>query len=52
MKKCETVKLFYNVYPYKVVLTNALATIFREKNLANAKEELDALQRCFDQNTP
>lgn len=52
MKKCETTKLFYNIYPYKVVLTNALATIFREKNLAHAKEELDALQRCFDQNLP
>ena len=28
------------------------ATIFREKNLAHAKEEIDALQRCFDQNLP
>lgn len=50
MKKCETIKLFYNIYPYKVVIVNALATIFREKNLANAKEELDSLQSCYDQN--
>lgn len=52
MKKCETIKLFYNYYPYKVVLVNALATIFREKNLAQAKTVLDDLQYLYEQQKP
>ena len=48
LKQCETTKLFYDVYPYKLVVVNGLAHIFREKNLSNAKEELDDLQQHYD----
>ena len=52
MKTCETIKLFYNEYPYKVVVTNALSSIFREKNLAQAKTVLDDLQYLYEQQQP
>lgn len=52
MKTCETIKLFYNEYPYKVVVTNALSSIFREKNLAQAKTVLDDLQYLYEQEEP
>ena len=32
MKNCETIKLFYSEYPYKIVVSNPLSSIFREKN--------------------
>ena len=52
MKKCETIKLFYNEYPYKVVVRNTLSSIFREKNLAHAKDVLDEIQLLYEQNLP
>ena len=52
MKKCETTKLFYNEYPYKVVISNVLAPIFREKNLAQAKDVLDQIQSVYEENLP
>ncbi len=50
MKKYDTVKLFYNEYPYKIVIRNGLVHIFREKNLARAKLILDELQYLYDEN--
>ena len=48
MKKFDTIKLFYDEYPYKIVVRNSLSHIFREKNLANAKAELDILQEKYE----
>ena len=48
MKRFETTKLFYDIYPYKVTLKNNLGHIFRDKNLSNAKLELDQLQQKYD----
>ena len=44
MKRFDTVKLFYDEYPYKLVVRNSLSHIFRDKNLPNAKQEIDILQ--------
>ena len=43
MKKCETHKLFWNKYFYKLVINNRLAGAFRNKNLRMAKSFLDSL---------
>ena len=48
LNRRETTKLFYDEYPFKLVLVNGLAYIFREKNLTNAKSELDLLQQLYD----
>lgn len=48
MKKCETIKLFYDTYIYKVSLKNSLASIFRDKNLTFARDELDKLQYLYE----
>lgn len=42
--KFETTKLFYNEYAYKLVVRNQLSHLFREKNYAWAKQNLDKLQ--------
>lgn len=52
MQTYETVKLFYDEYPYKIVIRNGLVRIFREKNLAHAKSVLDNLQNMYDTNSP
>ena len=52
MKNCETIKLFYSEYPYKIVVSNPLSSIFREKNLAHAKTVLDDLQHLYEQQQP
>ena len=52
MKKFDTTKLFYDIYPYKIVVRNSLSHIFREKNLANAKTELDNLQQKLERGEP
>ena len=52
MLKCETTKLFYNKYMYKLLAFNQLATIFRNKNFANARKELDLLQRSYENGKP
>jgi hypothetical protein len=44
LKRFDTVKLFYDEYPYKLVVRNSLSHIFRDKNLPNAKQEIDKLQ--------
>lgn len=48
----DTTKLFYNKYKYKITIINQLASIFRDKNLAYAKRELDSLQQYHDRNKP
>jgi hypothetical protein len=52
LNRRETTKLFYDEYPYKLVVVNGLAFSFREKNLANAKADLDLLQQQYDQGEP
>lgn len=47
--KCKTTKLFYDEYPYKLVIINALSHIFRDKNLSRAKEDLNLLQQQYDE---
>lgn len=49
MKKFDTVKLFYDEYPYKISVTNSLCHLFRDKNLSFAKAELDALQHQYEE---
>lgn len=44
MNKFETLKLFYNRYNYKISIKNSLGSIFRDKNLTFARDELDKLQ--------
>lgn len=48
MKKFQTKKLFYDTYPYKLVVRNGISAIFRDKNLSRAKHELDHLQRLYE----
>ena len=52
MKKFDTVKLFYDEYPYKLVVRNSLSHIFRDKNLPNAKKEIDKLQDLLVKGKP
>ena len=52
MLQYETPKLFYDKYPYKLVIRNSLAIIFREKNFNFAKEVLDDLQHQFEKGEP
>lgn len=52
LNRPETTKLFYDKYPYKLVVVNALVHIFREKNLTNAKVVLDSLQQQYDLREP
>tara|TARA_B110000858_G_scaffold94508_1_gene108910 strand:- start:730 stop:1383 length:654 start_codon:yes stop_codon:yes gene_type:complete len=52
LKKFDTVKLFYDEYPYKLVVRNSLSHIFRDKNLPNAKKEIDKLQDLLVKGKP
>lgn len=52
MRYRETKKLFYDEYPYKLSIYNALGHIFREKNFKFARDELDQLQLLFERNEP
>lgn len=52
MKKFETLKLFYDEYPYKIVIYNSLSYIFRDKNLPYAKNVLDSLQYKYEKKEP
>ena len=49
MLKCETTKLFYGQYVYKVVIRNEIAHLFREKNYTWAKYSLDKLQAQLEE---
>ena len=48
MKHCETTKLFYDQYKYKLVVMNSLGVIFRQKKIAQARLTLDSLQQQYD----
>lgn len=52
MKKCETHKLFWDEYPYKLVIRNRVATIFRNKNLSYARQVLDSIQANYVEGLP
>lgn len=52
MKKCETHKLFWDEYPYKLVIRNRLAPIFRNKNLSYARQVLDSIQSNYVEGKP
>lgn len=52
MKILETKKLFYNEYAYKLGFYNPLAHIFREKKFKFALEELETLQKMYNNNEP
>lgn len=48
LKQCESNKLYYNIYLYRLEIYNQLSTIFREKRLNVARESLDNLQAQHD----
>ena len=52
MNRCETTKLFYDKYEYKLVVRNQLAYLFRERNFSYAKSYLDELQSQFEKGHP
>lgn len=49
MKHLNTTKLFYDKYKYRLVVQHTLGTIFRDKNLAHARQVLDNLQFQLEQ---
>jgi hypothetical protein len=52
LKKCETTKLFWDKYPYKLALRNRIGSIFRDKNLSHARSVLDNMQRDYEAGDP
>jgi hypothetical protein len=52
LKKFETHKLFWDEYLYKLVVHNRLATIFRNKNLANAERVLSTIREQYEKGEP
>lgn len=50
--RTETNKLFYDEFPYRLVINNSLSHIFRDKNLDSAKEQLAILQVQYDLGEP
>jgi len=52
LKYLETTKLFYDIYPYKLVFHNSLGYIFREKKFNFARDELDSLQLLYEKGEP
>jgi hypothetical protein len=52
LKKCKTNKLFWDEHPYKLVVRNRIAPIFRNRNLSHARQVLDNLQSCFIEGKP
>ena len=52
MKKLQTKKLFYNQYLYCVTCFNPLISIFRNKNLGQAKITLDDIQNKYESGLP
>jgi len=51
ISRSETTKLFYDQYLYKLIVTNPIVSIFREKNLTFAREQLDKLQLEYELNS-
>lgn len=52
MRIRETIKLFYDEYPYKLSILNPLGHIFREKNFKQARDNLDELQLMYERSEP
>ena len=52
LKKCETTKLFWGKYLYKLTVRNGIGAIFRDKNLSYAREVLDTLQQQYEEGDP
>ena len=52
LKKCETTKLFWSKYLYKLCVRNGIGSIFRDKNLSYAREVLDTLQQQYEEGDP
>jgi hypothetical protein len=52
LQKFETIKLFWDQYCYKLVLTNRLSNIFREKRFSFTRDSLDQLQQLYDEKEP
>lgn len=52
MKTHDTTKLFYDQYVYKLVFTNGLSSIFRNKNLTHARMVLDRLDSAEQDGEP
>ena len=50
MKKCNTHKLFYQKYPYKILWYSELAHYFRSNDLTLAREALDRCQQLLEEN--
>ena len=48
INECETTKLFYDQYFYKLSVSNPIASIFRNKNLTYARQQLDILQLEYE----
>ena len=48
MKNLNTTKLFYDEYKHRLKIRHPLGTIFRDKNLATARQILDSLQSQAD----
>ena len=52
MNLYETTKLFWGKYLYKLSVHNELASIFRCRNLSNARQVLDELQQNYEAGLP
>ena len=52
MRTYDTTKLFYDQYVYKLVFTNGLSSIFRNKNLTYARKILDRLDSAEQAGKP
>jgi hypothetical protein len=48
LKNLNTTKLFYDEYKHRLKIRHPLGTIFRDKNLATARQILDSLQSQAD----
>lgn len=52
MRRCETTKLFYGKYSYKIVLTSPIANWFRGGDLPSIRDTLDTLNQAKIANSP
>jgi len=52
LRTYDTTKLFYDQYVYKLVFTNGLSSIFRNKNLTYARKILDRLDSAEQAGKP
>lgn len=52
LQHSKTVKLFYDKFLYRVTFILGCASIFRDKNLPYARQQIDILQQKYDTNSP